>query len=180
MFYYQNKQYVFNKKDTYSVALVPLEIDLPANLFAEIDTIYSMFYRDTAGGRIIIPSYQTIKLLSEHYFEKIRNYKIENPSVHTLSDILSEKEIENLNSALSNPDFLVVPGIFSITLGYSTAGYYKFRVYELSGRKLLYEREFSLSFGGCSDDAKCIYQCAFFLLGNSQKEFNDYIRSHIH
>ncbi len=179
MFYYQNKQYVFEKKDTYTVALVPLSINLPANLFAEIDTFYSLFYRDTASGRIIIPPYETKKLLSENYFEKIRTYKISNPSVHTLNDILSKQDFEKLNSALSNPDFLVVPSIFSITSGYSTAGYYKFRVYELSGGKLLYEREFSLSFGGCSEDAKCIYQCAFFLLANSKKEFNDYIHSHI-
>jgi hypothetical protein len=180
--YYQNSEFVYHGPRGYKVALIPLEAQFSSDVYAQMDTFYSIVFKDTASGRITAPSYLVASsekkpALPDQIARKLRSFEIKDHAVHKLSDILDAGETAVVREAAMQPDFLIVPNQFSISSGYSTDGFYNFRCYEFATGKLLYERGNSLQMGGCSSPV-CVLQCGFFLLGMAGRNFDDFMKEH--
>ena len=181
---YQDDTFIYTGSKEFEVALIPLKTGMPIELYSQLDTFFTIVFKDTASGRKIIPSYELFTEtenkppLDPRIAYRIRGYEIKDYKTHRLNDILDEQDMKQLHNSIPNSIFLIVPIIFEIDNNISPNGYFNFRCYELKYGKLLYEKGNSLQLGGCNHE-KCDMQCGFFMLGMAGKDFDNYLNEHI-
>ena len=127
---YQDDTFIYTGSKEFEVALIPLKTGMPIELYSQLDTFFTIVFKDTASGRKIIPSYELFTEtenkppLDPRIAYRIRGYEIKDYKTHRLYDILDEQDMKQLHNSIPNSIFLIVPIIFEIDNTISPNGYF--------------------------------------------------------